>query len=50
MCGRYKLSTPGDELWESFDLHGFPIELPPHWTDAADRSHSGEELARSHRS
>ena len=26
MCGRYKLSTPGDELWESFDVHG---EMPP---------------------
>jgi len=20
MCGRYKLSTPGDELWETFDI------------------------------
>jgi putative SOS response-associated peptidase YedK len=27
MCGRYKLSTPGDELWESFDLHGDQIKL-----------------------
>ena len=34
MCGRYKLSTPGDELWESFDLHGFPLELPPHFNIA----------------
>jgi putative SOS response-associated peptidase YedK len=34
MCGRYKLSTPGDELWESFDLHGEPVELPPHFNIA----------------
>lgn len=34
MCGRYKISTPGDELWEHFDLHGFPLELPPHFNVA----------------
>ncbi len=27
MCGRYKVSTPGDELWESFDVHG--DDMPP---------------------
>ena len=34
MCGRYKISAPGDELWEHFDLHGFPVELPPHFNIA----------------
>jgi putative SOS response-associated peptidase YedK len=34
MCGRYKLSTPGDELWEHFDIHGEPLELPPHFNIA----------------
>jgi putative SOS response-associated peptidase YedK len=34
MCGRYKLSTPGDELWESFDIHGDAPELVPHWNIA----------------
>lgn len=29
MCGRYKLSTPGDELWEHFDLHGDQLPLVP---------------------
>ena len=28
MCGRYKVSTPGDELWEAFDLHG-EVWQPP---------------------
>ncbi|MEO6603527.1 MAG: SOS response-associated peptidase [Polyangiaceae bacterium] len=27
MCGRYKVSTPGDELWETFDVHG--DNMPP---------------------
>lgn len=27
MCGRYKISTPGDELWEYFDIHGDAIKL-----------------------
>jgi putative SOS response-associated peptidase YedK len=36
MCGRYKLSTPGDELWESFDLHGdqIKLQLVPHYNVA----------------
>ena len=34
MCGRYKLSANSHELWESFDLHGFPIQLPPHFNIA----------------
>jgi len=34
MCGRYKLSTPGDELWETFDIHGDAPELVPHFNIA----------------
>ncbi len=34
MCGRYKLSTPGDELWESFDIHGEQLPLVPHFNIA----------------
>ena len=34
MCGRYKVSTPGDELWESFDIHGEIQYLPPHYNIA----------------
>lgn len=34
MCGRYKLSTPGDELWEAFDIHGDAPELVPRWNIA----------------
>jgi putative SOS response-associated peptidase YedK len=34
MCGRYKLSTPGDELWESFDLHGEQLPLVPRFNIA----------------
>lgn len=37
MCGRYKLSTRGDELWESFDIHGeqqIKLQLAPHWNIA----------------
>jgi len=34
MCGRYKLSTPGDELWQSFDIHGDAPELVPHFNVA----------------
>jgi putative SOS response-associated peptidase YedK len=34
MCGRYKLSTPGDELWESFDIHGDAPELVPRYNIA----------------
>jgi len=36
MCGRYKLSTPGDELWESFDVHGdqLRLQLIPHYSIA----------------
>jgi putative SOS response-associated peptidase YedK len=28
MCGRYKLSVTGEQLWEFFDLHGDPPQLP----------------------
>jgi putative SOS response-associated peptidase YedK len=34
MCGRYKLSTPGDELWEHFDLHGEQLPLIPRFNIA----------------
>jgi putative SOS response-associated peptidase YedK len=34
MCGRYKLSTPGDELWEYFDLHGEQLPLVPRFNIA----------------
>jgi len=34
MCGRYKLSTPGDELWEHFDLHGEQLPLVPRFNIA----------------
>lgn len=34
MCGRYKVSTPGDELWESFDIHGDVPELVPRFNIA----------------
>jgi putative SOS response-associated peptidase YedK len=34
MCGRYKLSTPGDELWETFDVHGDAPELVPRFNIA----------------
>jgi putative SOS response-associated peptidase YedK len=34
MCGRYKVSTPGDELWETFDIHGEIQYLPPHYNIA----------------
>src|ERR1041384_623208 len=34
MCGRYKLSTPGDELWEHFDLHGEQLPLVPRYNIA----------------
>lgn len=34
MCGRYKLSTPGDELWEHFDLHGEQLPLLPRFNIA----------------
>ncbi|MEI9947488.1 MAG: SOS response-associated peptidase [Pseudomonadota bacterium] len=34
MCGRYKLSTPGDELWESFDIHGEQLPLVPRFNIA----------------
>jgi putative SOS response-associated peptidase YedK len=34
MCGRYKLTATGERLWESFDLHGEPLELPPHFNIA----------------
>jgi len=34
MCGRYKLSTPGDELWETFDLHGDQLPLVPRFNIA----------------
>jgi putative SOS response-associated peptidase YedK len=34
MCGRYKISTPGDELWESFDIHGDAPELVPRFNVA----------------
>ena len=34
MCGRYKLSTPGDELWETFDLHGEQLPLVPRFNIA----------------
>lgn len=38
MCGRYKQSTPGDELWESFDIHGEPLDLPAHFNIAPTQS------------
>ena len=34
MCGRYTVSTPGDELWESFDLHGEQLPLIPRFNVA----------------
>jgi putative SOS response-associated peptidase YedK len=34
MCGRYKVSTPGDELWESFDIHGEIRYFAPHYNIA----------------
>jgi len=34
MCGRYKLSSPGDELWEHFDLHGEQLPLVPRYNIA----------------
>jgi len=34
MCGRYKLSTPGDELWEHFDIHGEQLPLVPRYNIA----------------
>jgi putative SOS response-associated peptidase YedK len=34
MCGRYKLTTPDGELWESFDIHGERLKLPFHWNIA----------------
>jgi putative SOS response-associated peptidase YedK len=34
MCGRYKLSTPGDELWEHFDIHGEQLPLVPRFNIA----------------
>jgi len=34
MCGRYKLSTPGDELWEHFDVHGEQLPLVPRFNIA----------------
>ena len=34
MCGRYTVSTPGDELWESFDLHGEQLPLVPRFNIA----------------
>jgi len=34
MCGRYTVSTPGDELWESFDLHGEQLPLIPRFNIA----------------
>lgn len=34
MCGRYKLSTPGDELWEHFDIHGEQLPLIPRYNIA----------------
>jgi len=52
MCGRYKVSTPGDELWESFDVHGedMPPLVPRFNVAPTDRvpvirfSHKGELL------
>jgi len=38
MCGRYKLSAKNESVWEHFDLHGFPVELPPHWNIAPTQS------------
>src|SRR4051812_38812004 len=38
MCGRYKQSTPGDELWESFDLHGEQVQLLAHFNIAPTQS------------
>jgi len=35
MCGRYKVSTPGDELWETFDIHGeIPFDFRPRYNVA----------------
>lgn len=34
MCGRYKQSTPGDELWETFDIHGDAPKLVPRFNIA----------------
>lgn len=34
MCGRYKVSTPGDELWEHFDVHGEQLPLVPRFNIA----------------
>lgn len=34
MCGRYKVSTPGDELWETFDVHGEQLPLVPRFNIA----------------
>ncbi len=34
MCGRYKLSTPGGELWEHFDLHGEQLPFVPRFNIA----------------
>lgn len=34
MCGRYKVSTPGDELWEHFDVHGEQLPLIPRYNVA----------------
>ena len=52
MCGRYKISTPGDELWETFDVHGNDMPpLVPRWNVAPTqlipvirRPHQGELL------
>lgn len=35
MCGRYKVSSPGDELWETFDIHGeIPFNFRPRYNIA----------------
>lgn len=36
MCGRYKISTPGDELWESFDIHGEGRPVVGLWSAATE--------------